>query len=140
MGVRFPLGTQITKSMENPTTGKQEKIRSFQNHSVILEGLRAYDIEGDKIPLGFRDRIRELCDKYARLPYKIIENSQELLDQAARRNPKEERELKREEIFQYIKNQLGIEFSGSDEEDLKKLLWEIMDDEDLKRRERNNFK
>ncbi len=126
--------------MENPTAGKQEKIRSFQIHSALVEGLRAYGIEGDKIPLGFRDRIRELCGKYTKLPYVVVESNQELWGQAAKRNPAREGELKREEIFQYIENQLGIDFSDSDKGELKELLWEIMEDEDLKQKERNSFK
>ncbi len=126
--------------MEIPTAGKQEKVRSFYIHSAMVDGLRAYGIEGDKIPLGFRSRIREFCDRYAMLPYRVGENNQELWNQAAKRNPAKEGELKREEIFQYIKNQLGIEFSDSDEKELKKLLWEITEDEDLKRRERDSFK
>ena len=43
----------------------------------MIDGLRAYGIEGDKIPLGFKDRIRELCGKYSKLPYVVVESNQE---------------------------------------------------------------
>ena len=125
--------------MENPTIGKQEKIRSFQIRSDIVDGLRAYGIEGDKIPFSFQERIREFCEKYAKFPYVAGEHNQELWIQAAKRNPSEEGELKREEIFQYIEDKLGMKFSSSDRAGLKELFWGIMDDEDVKRKERSNL-
>ena len=123
--------------MENPTAEKQERIKSFKIHSAIIDGLRAYDIEGDKISLNFKDRIRELCNRYAKLTSRESVSNNKLWEQAAKRNPKKEKDLKREEILEFIEGRLSIELSGSDETELKDLLWEIMDDEDLKQKSRN---
>jgi len=134
-------------SIENKAEkfNKEQWILANKIERIIYDGLRAYGIEPDKIP-EFTSRIRDVVKSFLQFPQRNIPTdhefqkvSNELWNKAAMRNPDKEDGIKRAEIWQFINQQLPLAIPQSEQTTLQNLVFEILEDEDSKRKKRKDY-
>jgi hypothetical protein len=134
-------------SIENKAEklNKEQWILANNIERIIYDGLRAYGIEPDKIS-EFTSQIRDVVRNLLQFPQRNIATDHkfqgvisQLWDKAAMRNPDKEGDIKRAEIWQFINQQVPLVMPQSEQEILRNLVFEILEDEDLKRKKRKDY-